>query len=197
MVTTNSTTQPTQPTQPTSRKPLLIAGVAALIIGLVALGVVAMRLAGQQGARPTVGSPAPNFTLTAFPGYDGGLGEKITLADLKGKVVVVNFWGSWCIECHKEAADLEATYLKYKSQDVVFIGIDWLDTERPALDYLAQYNITYANGFDTQSTIAKQYRITGAPETFIIDKQGIVRETIIQPISAARLGAMIDKVLGD
>jgi cytochrome c biogenesis protein CcmG/thiol:disulfide interchange protein DsbE len=192
---TNSTSQLTQTAN--RKRPLLTIGIAVFIIALVALGVVAMRLAGQTGARPTVGSTAPDFALTTFPGYDGGLGDEIKLSDLKGKVVVMNFWGSWCVECHKEAADLEAIYRKYKDQGVVFIGVDWLDTEKSALDYLAQYDITYANGFDVQSKIAKQYRITGAPETFIIDKEGIVREVVIQPISAGRLGEMIEKVIGD
>ena len=181
---------------PPNRKGLLIVGIALLIIALVALGAVAMRLAGQQGARPTPGNPAPDFTLATFSGYDGGLGQTAKLSDLKGKVVVMNFWGSWCVECHKEAADLEATYAKYKSKGVVFLGIDWLDTDAPALAYLARYGISYANGFDVQSKISKQYRITGAPETFIIDKNGIVREVIIQPISEQRLSEMIDKVIG-
>ncbi len=194
MVTTDSTIQPAQPA---SKKPLLIAGVAALIIALVALGVVAMRLAGQQGARPIPGNAAPDFTLATFSGYDGGLGKEVKLSALKGKVVVINFWGSWCVECTKEAADLEATYKKYAGRDVVFIGVDWLDTEPSALAYLATYGITYANGFDVQSKIAKQYRITGAPETFIIDKRGIVREVIIQPIGEQRLSEMIDRVIRD
>ena len=163
-------------------------------MALVALGVLGMRLAGQQGARPTPGNPAPDFTLATFAGYDGGLGKEIKLSDLKGKIVVINFWGSWCVECTKEAADLEATYKKFASRDVVFIGVDWLDTEPPALAYLATYGITYANGFDVQSKVAKQYRITGAPETFIVDRTGIIREVIIQPIGEQRLSEMIEKL---
>ena len=191
MVTTNSTIQSNN-----KKNPLLVVSIAALVIAMVALGVLAMRLAGQQGARPTPGNPAPDFSLATFAGYDGGLGKEIKLSDLKGKVVVINFWASWCVECTKEAADLEATYIKYADRDVVFIGVDYLDTEPPALAYLASYGISYANGFDKKSLIAKQYRITGVPETFIVDKNGIVREAIIQPLSAQRLSEMIEKVKG-
>jgi len=80
---------------------------------------------------------------------------------------------------------------------VVLLGVDYLDTEAPAMDYLKEFGITYANGLDVQQKIAKSYRITGVPETFYIDEQGIVREVVIQPINEQQMIATIDKLLAD
>jgi cytochrome c biogenesis protein CcmG/thiol:disulfide interchange protein DsbE len=159
--------------------------------------VIALNLVSQQGARPVPGTPAPDFTLSLYDEYQAGLPETIKLSDLRGKVVVMNFWASWCVECRKEADALEAIHQKYKDRGVVMLGVDYLDTEPPALAYLQEFGITYANGLDVQQRIAKSYRITGVPETFFIDEAGIVREVLIQPLSEAQLSASIDRLLAD
>ncbi len=178
-------------------KPLIVAGALAAIAVIAGIFVIALNLVSQQGARPAPGSPAPDFTLTLFPGYRAGLPEQIRLSDLRGKVVVMNFWASWCVECYKEAEALEMTYRRYKDRGVIFLGIDYLDTEAPALAYLQQYDITYPNGIDVQQQIARAYRITGVPETFFIDRNGIVREVIIAPLTEAQLSAKIEKLLAE
>jgi len=178
-------------------KPLIIIGALVAIAVTAGVFVIALNLVAQQGARPAIGSPAPDFTLRLYPGYRAGLPEEIRLSDLRGSVIVMNFWASWCVECYKEADALEAVYRKYKDRGVIFLGIDYLDTEAPALAYLQQYNITYPNGIDLQQQIARAYRITGVPETFFIDENGIVRDVVIAPLTEAQLSAKIDKMLGD
>lgn len=178
-------------------KPLMIVGALAAIGAVAAVFVIALNLVSQQGARPVPGSPAPDFDITLYDGYTAGLPENIKLSDLRGKVVVMNFWASWCVECRKEADALEAIHQKYKDRGVVMLGVDYLDTEPPALAYLKEFGITYANGLDVQQRIAKAYRITGVPETFFIDEEGIVREVLIQPLTEAQLSASIDRLLGD
>lgn len=177
-------------------KPLMVIAAIAVIGAVAAVFVIALNLVSQQGARPTAGTPAPDFSLALYDEYRAGLPQEIKLSDLRGKVVVMNFWASWCVECKKEADALEAIHQKYKDRDVVVLGIDYLDTEPPAMAYLQQFGITYANGLDLQQRIAKAYRITGVPETFFIDQQGIVREVVIQPLSEAQIAASIDKLLG-
>lgn len=179
-------------------KPLIILGAIGAIGAIVAVAavfVVALNLVGQQGARPTPGTPAPDFVLGAYDGYEAGFPQDLKLSNLRGKPVVVNFWASWCVECFKEADALETTYRKYKDQGVVFLGIGYLDQDKPALDYLKQYDITYRNGIDVQQRISRAFRITGVPETFFIDKNGIVREVTIAPLSEAQLSASIEKLL--
>lgn len=178
-------------------KPLIIGSALVAIAAIAAVFVIALNLVSQQGARPAVGSPAPDFALTLYPGYRADLPERITLSDLRGKVVVMNFWASWCVECYKEADALEATYRRYKDRGVVFLGIDYLDTEAPALAYLQQYNVTYPNGLDVQQRIARAYRITGVPETFFIDRNGIVRDVVIAPLTEAQLRERIERLLAE
>lgn len=178
-------------------KPLMIVGALAAIGAVAAVFVIALNLVSQQGARPVPGTPAPDFTLSLYDEYRAGLPETIKLSDLRGKVVVMNFWASWCVECRKEADALEAIHQKYKDRGVVMLGVDYLDTEPPALAYLQEFGINYANGLDVQQRIAKSFRITGVPETFFIDEAGIVREVLIQPLSEAQLSASIDRLLAD
>lgn len=180
---------------PRSRLPLTVAGVAILVVALVALGIVAMRLAGQQGARPTPGMPAPDFDLPLYTNYQNGLGQAVRLSELRGKVVVINFWASWCVPCKDEAPALEAIAKKYADRDVVLLGVNYLDVERDALAFLATYNVSYGNGVDLQQRISRAYRTTGVPETFVIDQQGVVREVFIQPITESQLSATLDKLV--
>ncbi|GIV83420.1 MAG: membrane protein [Candidatus Roseilinea sp.] len=180
-----------------SGKPLIVAGILLGIVAIAGVFAIALNLVSQQGARPKPGAPAPDFTLALYPGYRAGLPEQIRLSDLRGQVVVMNFWASWCVECYKEADALEAVYRKYKDRGVIFLGIDYLDTEAPALAYLKQHDVTYPNGLDVQQRIARAYRITGVPETFFIDRNGVVREVIIAPLTEAQLIAKVEALLAE
>lgn len=164
---------------------LVWAGLLALLT-LLALG---LRRA-QQGP-VVVGQKVPNFSLTTFEG------EQYNLADLKGKVVVLNFWASWCIPCEQEAAELETAWQGYSPRgDVIFLGADYVDTEPEAKGYLAKFNITYPNGPDLRTKISQAFRIRGVPETYIIDKSGVLRSVKIGPFeSLAEIQRAIDPLL--
>lgn len=144
----------------------------------------------QQG-QVNVGEPAPEFELIAFTG------ETYQLSDLREKVVVVNFWASWCESCKPEAKDLEDAYQSYRSRgDVIFLGVDYVDTEPEALAYLEEFGVTYPNGPDLRTKISQAYRIRGVPETFIIDQQGIIAHLQIGPFrSLQEIQGIIDPLL--
>jgi cytochrome c biogenesis protein CcmG, thiol:disulfide interchange protein DsbE len=182
----------TEESAPARRPPWLY-----IAIGVIALFVVflALSLLRTNQTQPTSG-PAPDFQLTLFEGYPGNAGKNpVNLSELKGKVVVLNFWASWCVPCAQEAADLQATYQKYKDKDVVFLGVDWTDIEGDALNYLKRFGITYANGPDLQTRIGPRYHITGVPETYVIDRDGNVQFTKISPVTVAELSGVIDRLL--
>ncbi|MCC7360056.1 MAG: redoxin domain-containing protein [Anaerolineales bacterium] len=164
--------------------------VFALLIAL--LGLVAFQMsrsgplaAGQVGN----GQPAPDFEITTF---DGGT---FKLADMRGKVVVINFWASWCIPCEEEAADLESTWQQYKDQGVVFVGVAYVDTEEGARGFIDRFGITYPNGPDLRTEISHRYRITGVPETFVVGQDGILRHLFVGPTTTAALQAQIAPLL--
>jgi cytochrome c biogenesis protein CcmG/thiol:disulfide interchange protein DsbE len=135
--------------------------------------------------------------MPLYSAYRGGLGETARLSELRGKVVVINFWASWCLECRKEAPALEAAYRRYKERGVILLGVDYLDTEPAALAYLQEFDTTYPVGIDIQQQTARKYRITGVPETFIVDKHGVIRYVAIQRLTDAEISTQIDPLLAE
>src|SRR4030067_321994 len=113
----------------------------AFVLVLALLGLLAWGLMKAQ-AGPVDSGLAPDFSLTGFDG------RTVTLSELRGQVVIINFWASWCPPCREEAAYLEQTWRKYKDRGVVFIGVDWVDTEKEARAYIDELDITYVNGPD-------------------------------------------------
>jgi cytochrome c biogenesis protein CcmG/thiol:disulfide interchange protein DsbE len=133
------------------------------------LAIVGLALYNNQRGRVAIGEPAPDFTLNTFDG------QVYKLSELKGKVVLVNIWASWCVPCENEAPLLEAAWKHFQPRgDVLFLGVDYTDTERAAKAYLERFGITYPNGPDLGTRIYSAYRATGVPETFIINQDGIL-----------------------
>lgn len=159
--------------------------------GLIALLViVAVGLLRTQQGPVGIGQRAPDFTLTTFEG------EEISMSSLEGKVLVINFWASWCKPCETEAADLENAWRYYKPRgDVLFLGIDYVDTESAAKEYLEKFDVTYPNGPDLGTRISQAYRTTGVPETYIVDKNGILQYVKLSPLSMGELRSAVDPLL--
>lgn len=155
----------------------------ALSIGVIALLAFGLRARGEA---QLASGPAPNFTLTSFEG------QKIRLSDLRGQVVVINFWASWCAPCRDEAPFLEQAWRQYKDRGVMFIGVNYVDSETSAQAYLKEFGITYFNGPDIGSEIYQRFRAKGVPETYFIGKDGNLYGNIIGPIT--RPSAFIQKL---
>ncbi len=160
-----------QPAQPAARPrarqlPIwIILLVVALVVGFLML--IGLSLKNTMQGPVTPGDMVPAFSLTSFDG------KVYNSADLKGKVVLINFWASWCKPCEQEAADLEGAWQYYQpTGKVVFLGVDWVDTEPEAKAYLDKFNITYTNGPDLRTAISQIFRIKGVPETYILDQNG-------------------------
>ena len=145
------------------RRILLTLAVIIPVIGVLAFG---FSRDPRYITSPLIGQPAPPFTVTLFDG------KKLSLTDLRGKVVFLNFWASWCPPCRAEARDLEAAWKGYKDKNIVFLGIDMQDTEKDALAYIEEFQITYPNGRDASGKISIDYGVWGIPETFFIDPEG-------------------------
>jgi peroxiredoxin len=120
-----------------------------------------------------VGSPAPDFTLTLFNG------KSVTLSNLKGKPVVVNFWHSGWPHCQREAPVLEQVYKKYRGKGVVFLSVNvtW-DNEAPAKKFAEEYHLSFPVGRDADGRISDLYGIEATPTTLFIGKDGKLRERL-------------------
>jgi cytochrome c biogenesis protein CcmG/thiol:disulfide interchange protein DsbE len=145
---------------------------------------------GTQGPL-IVDCPAPDFTLTTFDG------QEISLAELRGKVVVINFWASWAIPCKDDVVKLQAVWKDYLVRgDVVFIGINYIDTDQKAREFIREFALTYPNGPDVTTSISQAYRITGVPETYIVDRNGILAFMKAAPfLSVDEVRAGVDPLL--
>jgi cytochrome c biogenesis protein CcmG, thiol:disulfide interchange protein DsbE len=136
----------------------------AAVAGL--LGLLVWRLTHQTHA-PKIGAPAPNFTLRRID--ESG---KLDLASLRGKPVVINFWASWCVPCKGEAKMLEQAWRQYRSQGVVFVGVDYHDVTGDARTFMSHHGITYPIVQDGSGMIGDAYGLTGVPETYFVDRKG-------------------------
>ena len=96
----------------------------------------------------------------------------MSLADLRGQVVVLNFWASWCAPCRREAPALQSVWETYKDQGVAFVGVTYHDAEGASLAFIEEYGITYPNGVDEMERISRDYGVTAVPETYVIDRAG-------------------------
>ncbi|MBI1824447.1 MAG: redoxin domain-containing protein [Nitrospirae bacterium] len=125
-----------------------------------------------------VGTPAPRFEAP-----DLYKKERVTLDQFRGKVVVLNFWSSWCQECKLEHESLQSLNRQYgQNAQFVLLGVDYQDKEDLAKDYLQQYGNNFQHIIDTQGRISIDYGVYGVPETFVIDQSGIIRHKEIGPL---------------
>jgi len=168
-----------------------------IVLAFVLLGgflaMIALGLRRTQEGPITIGQSVPPITL---PLFDGG---EITTTDYAGKVVLINFWASWCKPCEQEAAELEQAWRMYEpGGQVLFLGVDYVDTEPEARAYLEKFQITYPNGPDLRTRISQTFRIRGVPETYIIGPDGKLAYVKIGPFtSIEEIQVEIDRLLGE
>ena len=126
------------------------------------------------------GTPAPDFT---FPGLDE---KMVSLSDYRGKVVLVNIWATWCPPCVEEMPSMEKLYRKFKGQNFEILAVS---IDEPGLEAVAPFmkksNLTFPALIDSEGTIKAVYGVTGIPESFIVDKQGIFIKKIVGPVDWA------------
>jgi cytochrome c biogenesis protein CcmG/thiol:disulfide interchange protein DsbE len=163
---------------------------AGLLAVLVLMGV---RLVGNDSTPVRMGEQPKAFTLTTFEG------EVFHSADLRGKVVLVNFWASWCTTCDMETALLEQAWQTYQARNddaVIFLGVAYMDTENASRAYLRNHGVTYPNGPDLRGEISRVFQVNSVPETFILDADGALRDFKIGPyLSLEQVLTAVDGVL--
>lgn len=184
-----------------SRRNWIILGTAAALIPLFAL--LAWAATQQRGQPAGAGinqqfgeinveqSPAEDFTLDLM---NGGT---VRLSELRGNVVMVDFWASWCGPCRQESSALNRAYTAYGDRPVEFVGVNVWDTENSAELFLVEFGVEYPAGVDGDGNIALNYGVRGIPEKFFIDGDGIIRRKYVGPMPEDVLRATLDDLLAE
>jgi len=141
---------------------------------------------------PREGFLAPDFTLDTLQG------EKVTLSHLRGKIVVVNFWATWCLPCRKETPALEKAYDQYKDSGMVILGVNLADQDSVSEveSFVQEFKLTYPILLDQDGSISNLYQIEGLPMTFFINREGIIRTLVVGgPMSETFIHSKIETLL--
>lgn len=170
-----------------------------IVLQAAAVLVVALLLAllgwqvFKKDKTPDVGRSAPPFTLPHL-----GTDQELSLASLRGKAVVLNFWASWCGPCKDEAPILESAWKRYRDKGVVVLGIDAQDFDVDAQRFVDRAGITYPIVRDKHGSTLGRYGVTGFPETWFVDANGrLVGEHVAGPLTEEELERNIKIALGE
>jgi cytochrome c biogenesis protein CcmG/thiol:disulfide interchange protein DsbE len=174
---------------------VLVVRTAAALLVLSLLALLVLRLAGERrgaavaaavahGARPS----APDFDLARLDGRG-----PLRLSSLRGRVVVLNFWASWCEACKHEASMLEAAARRWAPRGVVFVGVDSQDFKSDARSFARRHELTFASVHDGPGNVMSRYGVTGFPETWAVDRRGRLVDHVVGPVDERRLARMIGR----
>lgn len=187
-----------QITTPLGKKHI-VTSIAIAAAAIIFIGILTYGLTLDQSKVPAanINKVANAFTVTWVQGNEhlpNAPGETFTLESLKGKPVILNFWASWCVSCREEAVELEK-FWKQHGGDIAVVGIAIQDEMESAKKFAAYFRKTYILGLDLDGKAAIDYGVSGVPETFLIDKDGIIRHKEVGPVTAAQLEKLLNKIL--
>ena len=172
------------------------------MLALLALGsawIFASRLEPGTTTHDAIPSPRQGF---AAPDIDLERldGERVRLSELRGQVVVLNFWASWCPPCRAEMPALQALHEQRGSQGVVVLAVNSTvqDREQAARDFAAEYVLTFPIGLDRDGQATRLYQVRALPSTFFIDRDGVIRRVVVGgPLHASVLETTVLELIGE
>ena len=124
-------------------------------------------------------------------------GDVVSIADYRGKVVMIDFWSSWCAPCRAEGPVLAETYRTWRDRGVEFIGIAIWDSEGPVRDFIELNGIEYVNGLDESGLTAVDFGVTGIPEKFFVNTEGVIVRKVIGPNTRETLDSILTDMTND
>jgi len=155
--------------------------IPAAVVPVLVLLAYGFRTDPREVPSPLLGRPAAAFSLTTFAG------SPLSLEGLRGQVVMLNFWASWCVPaCYEEAPAIERAWRAYKDKGVMVVGINIQDKEEAAREFLNRFEHSFPNAPDPRGRVSVDYGVYGVPETFFIDRNGRVR--------FKQVGALTDEI---
>ena len=179
------------------RKPIRWTTVALWAAIFLVLATLGWGLINATATRPEAGQSAPDFSARFFDGYEWEARPVAALSEMRGRPVVLNFWASWCVECRYETDLLERSWQRYRDDGAVFLGIAYADVEPNSLAYMKEFSVTFPHAPDLGTDISQRYEITGVPETFFIDADGIIRFVHIGPLTQQIMDEIMPQLLAE
>jgi cytochrome c biogenesis protein CcmG, thiol:disulfide interchange protein DsbE len=170
-----------------SRRPILL---ALLLAGLTTAGVLLFVRAGQDASaeRASVGGVAPGIVGTTLDG------SAFDLAALRGKPVIVNFWGPSCVPCRDEFPLLGTKLAAHAADGLVVVGILTDDPPEPARDFIAEYGATWPTVVDPDKAIKTAYRVAARPQTYFVDGSGVIRSIQVGELTDTDFERQYDRI---
>lgn len=172
---------------------LLTTAVLVLSIGWTFLSRVppAATTDGAPPPSPREGFSAPDFTLDLLGG------GQVTLSELRGKVVIINLWASWCVPCRVEMPAIEKVYQAYKDRGLVVLGLNstFQDSEIDAGAFVRQYNLTFPIPLDRSGAVSNRYQLRALPSTFFVDRTGVIRAAVFGAMNEALIQSKVEELI--
>jgi cytochrome c biogenesis protein CcmG/thiol:disulfide interchange protein DsbE len=162
------------------------------VVPVVALLAYGFRTDPRAIPSPLVGRPAASFNLRAFDG------EPLSLDAHRGKVVVLNFWASWCYPaCYEEAPVLERSWRAWRDRDVMVIGVAIQDRDEASRKFIRDFSLSFPNAPDGGGKVSVEYGVYGVPETFFIDRSGRIRLKHTGAVTDELFRSQVEQLLGE
>ena len=169
-------------------------GGLALALGTVAAGCAPAEEGGDRPGKVEVGAPAPAYRTHSLSG------DSVSLADQRGKVVLLNVWATWCHPCRDEIPELQAIHTRYKARGLELVGVsvDADGSDEAIRSFMRDFEMTYPIWRDPDERVSTQFLVVGVPATFLIDREGVLRWRKTGPIQPndTTLAAAIERALG-
>ncbi|MEE8442952.1 MAG: TlpA disulfide reductase family protein, partial [Dehalococcoidia bacterium] len=141
-----------------------------------------------SGPAPVLGETAPDFEL---PLLDGGT---FKLSDHRGQVVWINFWATWCQPCRAEMPDIEKVWQEEQGSDLVLIAVDFGESKKTVEGFVQKLGLTFPIGMDSRGKITTNYRVSGFPSHFMVDREGILRDIRVGLMTEANMREKLERL---
>jgi thiol-disulfide isomerase/thioredoxin len=167
----------------------LAAGILWTVVSRVPLAVGAPL---SSSPSPREGFLAPDFTLDTLDG------KKVTLSELRGKIVIINLWATWCPPCRAEMPALENAYKQYKESEVIILGLNVTnqDSEKDIPSFVKEFGLTFPILLDRDGSVSALYQLRGLPTTYFVNRKGIIRTVVVGgPMNETFIRSKIEALL--
>jgi cytochrome c biogenesis protein CcmG/thiol:disulfide interchange protein DsbE len=178
-------------------KGMVFLGLPLLVLSLVWLAIEAGDRDTQIGTvfgpavMEEISEPAPDFELPLLSDPE----RSVRLSSMRGDVVVLNFWATWCAPCREETPTLQAASTRWGPEGVRFLGVDVRDDDSAARAFVEEFGVTYPSASDPASSLADDFGYFGYPATYVIDERGVMRFEFVGAVDGAEIDRAVRVVL--